>query len=54
MEGSLKLNRVGFLDLDFFFFQKVDFIDEGVDDFIVVLNLNFIVLFQFQLLGFEV
>lgn len=54
LEGFFKFNRVAFLDLNFFFFQKVDFIDEGVDDFIVVLDLNFVVMFQFQLLGNEV
>lgn len=54
LESFLKFNRVAFLDLHFFLFQKVEFIDEGVDDFIVVLDLNFEVIFQFHLLGFEV
>ncbi len=54
LEDFFKFNRVAFLDLHFFLFQKVDFIDEGVDNFIVVLYLNFEVMLQFQLLGFDV
>ena len=48
----LKLNGVVFVDLEFLLFQKVDLIDESVDNLIVVLDLNFVVLFQFELLGF--
>ena len=46
------MNGVVFVDLEFLLFQKVDLIDESVDNLIVVLDLNFVVLFQFELLGF--